>query len=67
MQIEDKNIPEMDMKYIQGGFARLYFDMDLWLYKLVTFKNGIENIGKKPAILHVGVISVVGLPTTINK
>tara|TARA_R100000329_G_scaffold126302_2_gene104909 strand:+ start:8418 stop:8705 length:288 start_codon:yes stop_codon:yes gene_type:complete len=44
MQIDDKNIPEMDMKYIQGGFARLYFDMDLWLYKLVTFKNGIESI-----------------------
>jgi hypothetical protein len=44
MQIEDKNIPEMDIKNIQGGIAKLYFDMDLWLYKLVTIKNGIESI-----------------------
>tara|TARA_B100000886_G_scaffold302987_1_gene233337 strand:+ start:463 stop:621 length:159 start_codon:yes stop_codon:yes gene_type:complete len=27
----------------------------------------VKNIGSKPAILHVGVVSVVGLPTTINK
>ncbi|KGF96799.1 hypothetical protein EU96_1436 [Prochlorococcus marinus str. MIT 9302] len=27
----------------------------------------VKNIGKKPAILHVGVVSVVGMPTTINK
>ena len=44
MQIADKNIPEMDIKNIQGGIAKLYFDMDLWLYKLVTIKNGIESI-----------------------
>ena len=27
----------------------------------------VKSIGKKTAILHVGVISVVGVPTTINK
>ena len=27
----------------------------------------VKNIGKNPAILHVGVVSVVGMPTTINK
>ena len=27
----------------------------------------VKNIGKKPAILHVGVVSVVGMPTAINK
>jgi len=27
----------------------------------------VKNVGKKPAILHVGVVSVVGMPTTINK
>ena len=26
-----------------------------------------KNVGKKPAILHVGVVSVVGMPTAINK
>ena len=27
----------------------------------------VKNVGKKPAILYVGVVSVVGMPTTINK
>ena len=27
----------------------------------------VQNIGKNPVILHVGVVSVVGMPTTINK
>ena len=27
----------------------------------------VKNVGKKPAILHVAVVSVVGIPTTINK
>ena len=27
----------------------------------------VKNVGKKPAILHVGGVSVVGMPTTINK
>ena len=27
----------------------------------------VKNIGKKPAIIHVDVVSVVGMPTTINK
>ncbi len=42
--ITGKLSPEMDMKHIEGGFAKLYFDMDLWLYKLVTFRNGTESI-----------------------
>ena len=27
----------------------------------------VKNVGKKTAILHVGVVSVVGMPTLINK
>ena len=27
----------------------------------------VKNVGKKPAILHIGVVSVVGMHTTINK
>ena len=27
----------------------------------------VKNVGKKPAILHVGVVSVVGMPTAINE
>ena len=29
--------------------------------------SNIENVGKKPAILHMGVISVVGMTKAINK
>ena len=27
----------------------------------------VKNIGKNPVILHAGVVSVVGIPTTINE
>tara|TARA_B100000886_G_scaffold229264_1_gene159878 strand:- start:229 stop:573 length:345 start_codon:yes stop_codon:yes gene_type:complete len=27
----------------------------------------VKNIGKKPVILHIGVVSVVGMPTAIDK
>ena len=27
----------------------------------------VKNVGKKPVILHVGVVSVAGIPTAINK
>jgi len=27
----------------------------------------VKNNGKKPAILHVGIVSVVGMPTAIYK
>ena len=37
-------MPVMDIKYIEGGYARLYFDMDLWLYKLVTLRNDTQRI-----------------------
>ena len=33
--ITGKLAPEMDIKDIQGGYAKLYLDMDLWIYKLV--------------------------------
>ena len=42
--IEDKYVPDMETKNIKGGFARLYFDMDLFLYKVITYSNGVEKI-----------------------
>ena len=42
--ITGKLAPEMDIKDIKGGYAKLYFDMDLWLYKLVTLRNGTQSI-----------------------
>ena len=35
--------------------------------KLVGSPHFVESIGKKPAILLVGVASAVGIPTAINK
>ena len=42
--ITGKLAPEMDIKDIEGGYAKLYFDMDLWLYKLVIFRDGTKSI-----------------------
>jgi len=42
--ITGKLAPEMDIKDIQGGYAKLYLDMDLWIYKLVIFKDGIKSV-----------------------
>ena len=38
------NLPETDMKIITGGYARLYFDVDLFLYKLMTVRCGVTEI-----------------------
>ena len=42
--ITGKLAPEMDIKDIQGGYAKLYFDMYLWLYKLVIFRYVTKSI-----------------------
>tara|TARA_R100001463_G_scaffold71018_4_gene124790 strand:+ start:198 stop:401 length:204 start_codon:yes stop_codon:yes gene_type:complete len=42
--ITGKLQPEMDIKNIKGGSVKLYFDMELWLYKLVTIRDGVKTI-----------------------
>ena len=54
-----KNVRGKEINFFKAGDA------------FVESNNGgahyVQNIGKKPVILHVGVVSVVGMPTTINK
>ena len=54
-----KHVRGKEINYFQAGDA------------FVESNNGgehyVKNIGKNPVILHVGVVSVVGIPTAINK
>ena len=55
------------LKHVRGEEINFFKAGDA----LIESKNGgphyVKNVGKKPAILHVGVVSVVGMPTAINK
>ena len=55
------------LKHVRGEEINLFKAGDAF----IDSKNGIahyfKNVGKKSAILHVGVISVVGMLTAINK
>ena len=42
--MQNKKMPEMDFKSINGGYAKLIFDTDLFLYKLITLKDGVQKI-----------------------
>lgn len=42
--MQNNKMPEMDKKKIEGGIAKLIFDTDLFLYKLITLKNGEQQI-----------------------
>lgn len=42
--MQNKKMPEMDFKSIDGGYAKLIFDTDLFLYKLITLKGGVQKI-----------------------
>ena len=55
------------LKHVRGSVINIFRAGQVFVESNYGGEYYIENIGKKPAILHVGVISVVGLPTTINK
>ncbi len=42
--MQNKKMPELDIKNINGGYAKLIFDTDLFMYKLITLKNGVQQI-----------------------
>ena len=54
-----KNIRGEEINYLKAG--------DAFVESNKGGVHFIKNIGKKPVILHVEVVSVVGTPTTINK
>ena len=55
------------LKHVRGEEINFFKAGDAFVEGNNGEAHYIENIGKKPAILHVGVVSVVGMPTTINK
>ena len=55
------------LKHVRGEEINFFKAGDSFVESNNGGAHYVENIGKKPAILHVGVISVVGMPTTINK
>ena len=55
------------LKHVRGRVINTFRAGDVFVESNNGGEHYVKNIGKKPAILHVGVISVVGVPTTINK
>ena len=55
------------LKHVRGEEINFFKAGDAFVESNNGGAHYVQNIGKKPAILHVGVISVVGMPTTINK
>ena len=43
------------------------FEQAIHLYRVIKAAHYVKNIGKKLAVLHVGVVSIVAMPSAINK
>jgi len=55
------------LKHVRGEEINFFKAGDAFVESNNGGAHFVKNIGKKPTILHVGVVSVVGMPTTINK
>ena len=55
------------LKHVRGEEINFFKAGDAFIESNNGAPHFVKNVGKKPAILHVGVVSVVGLPTAINK
>ena len=55
------------LKHVRGSEINIFRAGNAFVESNYGGPHYVENIGKKPAILHVGVISAAGVPTTINK
>ena len=55
------------LKHVRGEEINIFKAGDAFIESNNGGSHYVKNIGKKPAILHVGVVSVVGMPTAINK
>ena len=55
------------LKHVRGKEINYFRAGDAFVESNNGGPHYVKNIGKKPAVLHVGVVSVVGMPTTINK
>ena len=55
------------LKHVRGRVINTFRAGDVFVESNNGGEHYVKSIGKKDAILHVGVISAVGVPTTINK
>ena len=55
------------LKHVRGEEINFFKAGDAFIESNNGGPHYVKNVGKKPAILHVGVVSVVGMPTAINK
>ena len=55
------------LKHVRGKEINFFNAGDAFIESNNGEAHYVKNVGKKPAILHVGVVSVVGMPTAINE
>ena len=55
------------LKHVRGEEINFFKAGDAFIESNNGSAHYVKNVGKKPVILHVGVVSVVGMPTAINK
>ena len=55
------------LKHVRGKEINFFKAGDAFVESNNGGAHYVKNVGKKPVILHVGVVSVVGMPRTINK
>ena len=55
------------LKHVKGKEINFFKAGDAFVESNNGDAHCEKNVGKKPVILHEGVVSVVGMPTTINK
>ena len=55
------------LKHVRGKEINFFKAGDAFVESNNGGAHYVKNIGKKPAILYLGVVSVVGMPTSINK
>ena len=55
------------LKHVRGEEINFFKAGEAFIESNNGGPHYVKNVGKKPAILHVGVVSVVGMPAAINK
>ena len=55
------------LKHVRGEDINFFKAGDAFVESNNGGAHYVKNVGRSPVILHVGVVSVVGIPTTINK
>ena len=55
------------LKHVRGEEINFFKAGDAFIESNNGGLHYVKNVGKKPAILYVGVVSVLGIPSTINK